>query len=61
VRHARREELRQDAEAAADLQHDVARLELGGVADQAQDVVVDQEVLAELAIRAHAESAQTAE
>ena len=61
VRHLRREELRQHAEPAADLEHDIARVELGRGADHAQDVVVDQEVLAELAVGADAEGAQAPE
>ena len=48
-------------EPAADLQHHVARLELGRRADHAQDVVVDQEVLAELAVGPDAELAEPAE
>ena len=55
VRDARREVLREHAEPAADLQHDVVGRELGGARDHAEDVRVDQEVLAELAVRAHAE------
>ena len=38
----------EDAEARADLEHDVAGLELGEPADHAEDVLVDEEVLAEL-------------
>jgi hypothetical protein len=45
------EVLRQHAEAAADLEHDVVRPELRGARDDAQQVRVDQEVLAELAVR----------
>ena len=41
------EEAREDAEARADLEHDVVGLELGEPPDHAEDVVVDQEVLAE--------------
>jgi hypothetical protein len=61
VGHSRREELRQHAQPAAHLEHDVARVELGGRADHPQDVVVDQEVLPELAVRPHAELAQPAQ
>ena len=50
--------LGQNAEPAADLEHDVVFTELGGAADHAQDVVVDQEVLAELAVRPHTEVAE---
>ncbi len=57
VAHARREVLGEHAEATADLEHDVLRRELGGALDHAEDVRVDQEVLAELAVRAHAEAA----
>ena len=58
VRHLRGEELGEHAEPAADLQHHVGRVELGGGADHAQDVVVDQEVLAELPVGADPEGAQ---
>ncbi len=51
------EVLGEHAEAAADLEHDVAGVELGGAADHAEDVRVDQEVLAEVAIGPHAEAA----
>ena len=46
----RRQVLAQHAEAAADLEHDVRAIELRGAVDHAEDVVVDQEVLAELAV-----------
>src|SRR3954449_5880648 len=55
---ARRQELGQHAQPAADLEHHVAAVQLGGVTDHPQDVVVDQEVLAELPVRAYAEGAQ---
>ena len=42
------EEARQHAEARPDLEHDVGGVELGEPADHAEDVLVDQEVLAEL-------------
>ena len=58
VRHALGQVLGQHAEAAADLEHDVAAVELGRAADHAEDVRVDQEVLPELAVRPHAEAAQ---
>ena len=61
VRHARREVLAQHAQPPADLEHDVGRLELGGATDHSEDVVVDQEVLAELAVGADLEAAQAAQ
>ena len=42
---------RQHAETRADLEHDVVRLELGEPADHAEDVLVDEEVLAERLLR----------
>jgi hypothetical protein len=45
------EEAREDAEAGADLEDDVVRLERGEPLDHAQDVLVDEEVLAELLLR----------
>ena len=45
------EEARQDAAARADLEHDVVRRELGEPPDHAEDVLVDEEVLAELLLR----------
>ena len=57
VRDARGQVLGQDAEAAADLEHDVARVERGGARDHVEDVRVDQEVLAQLALRADPERA----
>ncbi len=53
--------LRQHAEPAAHLEHDVVGLELGEAADDLEDVVVDQEVLPELAVRANRELSQAAE
>ena len=41
----------EDAEARPDLEHDVVRVELGEAADHAEDVLVDEEVLAELLLR----------
>ena len=38
----------EDAEAGANLEDDVVRLQVGETADHAEDVVVDEEVLAEL-------------
>ena len=42
----------EDAEARADLEDDVGGLELGEAADHAEEVLVDEEVLAELLSRA---------
>ncbi len=61
VRDALGEVLGEHAEAAADLEHDVLGAKLGGALDHAEDVRVDQEVLAELAVRAHAEAAHPAQ
>ena len=61
VRHARRQVLGEHAQPAADLEHHVGRTELGGPADHAEDVVVDQEVLAELAVGPDLEPAQAAQ
>ena len=58
VRDARSEVLGQDAEPAAHLEHHVAGIECGEPPDHVEDVVVDQEVLAELAVRPHLELAQ---
>jgi hypothetical protein len=58
VLDARREVLGEDAQAPAHLEHDVVRRQLGGATDHLEQVVVDQEVLAELAVRADAELAQ---
>ena len=51
------EVLGEHAEAAADLEHDVVLGQLGGAADHVEDVRVDEEVLAEVAVRADAELA----
>ena len=51
VRDALGEVARQHAEARADLEHDVVGRELGEAADHAEDVLVDEEVLAELLLR----------
>src|SRR5207253_1343516 len=48
VAGARGEPLGQDPRTAADLEHDVRRLERGQSLDHVEDVAVDQEVLAEL-------------
>ena len=45
------EEAGQDAEARADLEHDVGGVELGETPDHAEDVLVDEEVLAERLLR----------
>ncbi len=50
--------LGEDAEPAADLQAHVVRSELGQPRDDVEDVRVDEEVLAEVALRPHAELAQ---
>ena len=51
VRDALGEVAREDAEARADLEHDVVGLEVGEAPDHAEDVLVDEEVLAELLLR----------
>ncbi len=61
VRDARREVLREHAEAAADLEHDVVGLEPRLALDHAEDVGVDEEVLAEVALGPHAEVAHPAQ
>ena len=61
VRDARGQVLAEHAEPAADLQHDVLRRERRRAGDDVQEVGVDQEVLAQLAIRAHAELGQAAQ
>ena len=61
VRGALGEVLGQHAEPAADLEHDVLGRERGGAADHVEDVRVDQEVLAELAVRADPELAHAAQ
>ncbi len=60
VRDALREVAREHAETRADLEHDVVGREIGEAADHAEDVLVDEEVLAELLLRdAHAPSRTT--
>src|SRR5205814_6812531 len=49
--NALREVAREYAEAGADLEDDVVGLELGQAADHAEDVLVDEEVLAEALLR----------
>ena len=56
VPSAPREVLGQHSEATSDLEHNVARRELGRAADNPEDVGVDQEVLAEVAVGTDAES-----
>ena len=51
VRDALGEVPREDAEPGADLEHDVVGVELGEPADHAEDVLVDEEVLAERLLR----------
>ena len=55
VRGAFGEVLAEHAEAAADLEHDVVLGQLRGAADHVEDVRVDEEVLAQLAVRPDAE------
>ena len=45
----------QHSETRADLEHDVLRVEPGKPVDHAEDVLVDQEVLAEIAVRCDGE------
>src|SRR4051794_32257794 len=54
-----REVAREDAESRADLEHDIVLVELREPTDHAQDVVVDEEVLAEALLRAHAHRPKT--
>src|SRR5438067_818614 len=61
VAHAGRQVLGQHPQPPADLERHVAGFQLRQATDHPEDVVVDQEVLAELAIRAHAEATQTAQ
>src|SRR5207249_608589 len=61
MRGTRSEVLGEHAEAAADLEHHVLRAELGGALDDAEDVGVDEEVLAELAVGPDPELAQAAQ
>ena len=50
----------EDAEAGPDLEHDVVAVELGQSLDHAEDVLVDEEVLAELLLRANAHGRRNA-
>ena len=61
VRDALREVLGQHAEPAAHLEHDVALVELRGARDHVEQVGVDQEVLAEVALGPDAERRETAQ
>ena len=58
VRDALGEEARQHAEPGPDLEHDVGGVELGEPLDHAEDVLVDQEVLAEALARRDASQAE---
>src|SRR5207237_579715 len=51
---------REHAEAGPDLEHDVCLVELGEPADHAEDVLVDEEVLTELLLRANAHGSRNA-
>ncbi len=51
---------RQDPQAGTDLQNDVVVLQLGEPADHAEDVLVDEEVLAELLLRANGHPSRNA-
>ena len=53
--------LAEHAQPTADLEHDVVVGELGRALDDAEDVRVDEEVLAEVALGAHAELAHAAQ
>ncbi len=55
------EVLGEDAQAAADLEHDIPRADLAGPFDHAEDVRVDQEVLAELPPRTDVELVEAAQ
>ena len=61
VRRALGEVLRQHAEAAADLEHDVVGAQLRRPRDHAEQVRVDQEVLPQVAHGADAEGLQAAQ
>ena len=50
----------EDAEAGPDLEHDVVVVELGQSLDHAEDVLVDEKVLAELLLRANAHGRRNA-
>src|SRR5688500_376294 len=55
------EVLGEHAEAAADLEHHIVAAELGGARDDLEQVRVDQEVLAQLAVRADPERLHAAQ
>ncbi len=61
VRHALGQVLGQHAEPAADLQHHVLGRQVGEPADDLEDVRVDEEVLAQVAVRPDAELAHAAD
>jgi hypothetical protein len=50
---AGREILGENTKAAADLEHDVGRVQFRGTTDHPEDVRVDKEVLAQRAARSH--------
>ena len=56
ARDALGEVLREDAQPGTDLEHDVVLVELGEAPDHAEDVLVDEEVLAEIAVRRDGEA-----
>jgi len=57
----RRQVLAEDAQPAADLEDHVIAAEVRGALDDPEDVRVDEEVLAQVALGAHAELAQAAQ
>ena len=59
--HPRRQVLGQDSKSPSDLEHDVIGPELGRALDHSEQVGVDEEVLAEVAIRPHVEAPQAAQ
>src|SRR5262249_32176270 len=61
VRAARGEVLAQDPQAASYLEDDVVLRQLRRAVDDAEDVRVDEEVLAEIALGAHPEAPHPAE
>ena len=61
VRDALCEVLGEHPEAAADLEHHIVLAELGRAGDHPEDVGIDEEVLAEVAVGANAEAAQASE
>ena len=57
----RREVLAEDAKTTADLQHNIIGAKLGEAVDHAEDVGVDQEVLAKVVLRTNVEFANPAQ